>query len=330
MLKKIVVFFMCLVFGSVFISGAQAAEAKKITLRLVTPFAKNSPEHEGLWIFVGEVEKKLGDRIEIKYLGGSEVMPAFQQFEMMGKGAFDIGDLPGNYAENFVTIAPTLHLSRLKPWEERSSGVYDILRQEFEKKLNLVYMGKHAGKGYLYQLYGNFEVKTLQDFKGKTLRVAPVNVPHVKALGAGTTSIPPGEIYTAMERKTVDGFGWPTLGVVVAGWAQVTKYRYDPGFYPVGMGIFINGDAWKKIPKDLQDELVKIMQDSEKAAYDKLGGLVVKETKGIQEKGMKILTLPDAEAKKFVDLAFDEAWKDVIKKDAQLGQKMKDLTAPKN
>jgi hypothetical protein len=45
---------------------------------------------------------------------------------------------------------------------------------------------------------------------------------------------------------------------------------------------------------------------------------------------MKILTLPDAEAKKFVDLAFDEAWKDVIKKDAQLGQKMKDLTAPKN
>ena len=330
-MKKALVLVVCLAVLSLSAAAVMAAEAKaaKITLRLVTPFAKNSPEHEGLWSFVDEVNKKLAGRVEIKYLGGSEVIPAFQQFEMMGKGAFEIGHLPGNYAENFVPIAPTLHLSRLKPWEERTNGVYDTLRQEFEKKLNVVYLGKHSGKGYLYQLYGNFEVKTLDDFKGKTIRVAPVNVPHVKALGAGTTSIPPGEIYTAMERKTVDGFGWPTLGVVVAGWAQVTKYRYDPGFYPVGMGLFINGDVWKKMPKDLQDELSKAMQDSEKSAYEKIGLLVEQETKAIQEKGMKVLTLPPAEAKKFVDLAFDEAWKAVIAKDAQLGQKMKDLTTPK-
>lgn len=347
MLKKHSVILVCLLFLAFLLAGCgqqtgankQSGDTKqeqssnqkveKIVLRAVTPFQKNSPEHVGFWMFVEEVEKRLGDRIEIKYLGGQEVIPAFQQIEMLSKGSFDIGHLPGNYAENFLPVADTLHLSRLKPWEEREKGVYDTLRQEFEKALNVVYLGKTSGPGYLYHLYTNFEVKSLNDFKGKTIRVAPVYVPLIKALGAGSASIPPGEIYTAMERKTVDGFGWPSLGVLASGWAEVTKYRIDPGFYPVGMGFFINGNAWKKMPEDVRKELEKIMADTEKKAYDRYAELVDKETKGIQEKGMKILNLPPEEAERFVKLAFEEGWKQVIEKAPQLGPKLKELTTPK-
>jgi TRAP-type mannitol/chloroaromatic compound transport system substrate-binding protein len=41
----------------------------------------------------------------------------------------------------------------------------------------------------------------------------------------------PGEVYTALERGVVDGYGWPTAGIFDLGWHEKTKFRVDPGFY---------------------------------------------------------------------------------------------------
>ena len=125
----------------------QEQPPQKIELRFVSPFPEHASEHIGFWLFRDEVEKRLGDRLTIKYLGSEEVIGFFDQYEMLGKGAFEIGHLPGNLAENFLPIASTLHLSLIKPWEERENGVYDILRQEFEDKMNIVYLGKNAKVG---------------------------------------------------------------------------------------------------------------------------------------------------------------------------------------
>jgi len=337
MIKKILAVLFCMTLAAVLVTGCggekkQAApevKKEKVVLRVVTPFGQNSPEHAGLWVFTEKIKQKMGDSVEIKYLGGTEVIKAFDQFEMLGKGMFEIGHLPGNYAKNVMPAAETLHLSQLSPMDEREKGVYDTLRQEFEKKMNIVYLGKTSGPGYLYSIYTNFKVNTLEDFKGKTIRTSPVYVPLLKALGAGAVSMPPGEIYTAMERKVVDGFGWPTLGVVEGGWAEVTKYRVDPGFYPVGMGVFFNKAAFDKLPEDVRKQLVEIMKETEKEAWASIGKKVEDESKKIQEKGMQIIQLPPAQAEKYLKLAYDEGWKEMIDKDSENGKKLKELTTPK-
>lgn len=345
-MKKSLVVLMCLLLVMAFAvgcgqsSGQKAGEqqdqqaednkpVEKIKLRIVSAWDKPAAEHVGFWMFVDEVEKQLGDRLELQYLGGPEVVPYFDQFEMLGKGQFEIGHLPGNMAENFLPIADTLHLSFIKPWEERENGVYDILRQKFEEKMNLVYLGKTAGKGYDYSLYTNFEVKSLDSFKGKSFRTSPVYVPLLTALGAGSVSMPVGEIYTAMERKVVDGFGWPTLGPMDYGWYEVTKYRVDPGFYPTGIGIFFNKDAFYKLPQDIQTQLENIAKQVEKDAYEKVGAMVAAELKAQEEKGLKAAKLSPEDAEKFINLAFEEGWKTVIKADPEFGPKLKELTAPK-
>jgi len=304
--------------------------ADKIVLRAVSAWSKNSVEHDGFFMFIDEVNKKLAGRVEIKYLGASDVVKTFSQFEMLGKGMFDIGHLPGNYAKNILPIAETLHLSRIKPWQERENGTYDIMKADFAKKMNIFYLCKvGSGDGYLYQLYSNFLVKSLADFKGKTFRVAPVYVPLLNKLGAGSVSMPPGEIYTAMERGVVDGFGWPTLGVLDFAWTEVTKYRIDPGFYPVGLGIFLNLDKWNSLPADIRAEIESIGQSIEKSAYAYYSEKAKEETEGIVKKGMKIINLPPADAKQFVDIAFEEGWKDVIAHDPVDGPKLEALTTPK-
>lgn len=309
--------------------AAPEEPVEKIPLRIVSAWDRGAAEHLGFWIFMDEVEKQLGDRLEITYLGGPEVVPYFDQYEMLGKGTFEIGHLPGNMATNFLPIAETLHLSFIKPWEERENGVYDTLREQFEEKMNLVYLGKTAGDGYLYSLYTNFEVKSLADFNGKTFRTSPVYVPLLDALGAGSVSMPVGEVYTAMERGVVDGFGWPTLGPMDYGWYEVTKYRISPGFYPTGIGIFFNKDAFYDLPEDIQRSLEDIAAQAERTAYDEIGKVVIEELKAQEEAGLIPIELSPEDRETYLNLAYDEGWKAIIEADPVYAPEIKDLTAPK-
>ena len=131
-----------------------------------------------------------------------------------------------------------------------------------------------------------------------------------------------------MERGVVDGFGWPTLGILDFKWAEVTKYRIDPGFYPVGLGIFLNLDKWNGLPADIRSEIENIAKSMERTAYDYYSAEAQKETQGIVKKGMKILELSLGDAKRFVDIAFKEGWKGVVKNDPKNGPKLKALTTP--
>ena len=39
----------------------------------------------------------------------------------------------------------------------------------------------------------------------------------------------PGEVYTALERGVIDGYGWPIHALFDLNWQEKTKYRVDPG-----------------------------------------------------------------------------------------------------
>ena len=314
----------CLVAGLLFSTPVQAQG--KIQIKVVTAWAQKAAEHYGFFLFLDELKKRIGDKVEFKYLGGPEVVAYFDQYEALGKGVFDLGHLPGNMAKNFLPIADAIHLHPfLPPWEVRKTGAYDIFRKGFEDKMNLVFLGTTAGKDYNYCFYSNFMVNSLDDFKGKTFRVAPVYVPLLKSLGAGAVAMPSGEVYTAMERGVVDGFGWPTIGPLDFGWPAVTKYRIDPAFYPVDVNVYFNKKKFYSLPKEIQAEIEKTMQDVEKMVYEKYGELVAKETKGIQDKGMKIIKLSDKDAKVFLGKAQEEGWKEVLKGDPETGKKLQSM-----
>ena len=57
----------------------------------------------------------------------------------------------------------------------------------------------------------------------------------------------PGEVYTALERGVVDGYGWPITGIFDLGWHEKTKFRVDPGFYSAEVSILINKTTLAKL-----------------------------------------------------------------------------------
>ena len=87
------------------------------------------------------------------------------------------------------------------------------------------------------------------------IRITPVYRDFFSALGATVVQTAPGEVYTALERGVVDGYGWPIHGIFELGWQEKTKYRVDPGFYNAEVSVLLNKDAWNKL-SDAQRKVV--------------------------------------------------------------------------
>ena len=108
-----------------------------------------------------------------------------------------------------------------------------------------------------FHLYLNKKIDK-PDFTGLKIRVTPVYKDFVEALGGTTVTTAPGEVYTALERGVVDGYGWPITGMFDLGWEKVTKYRVEPAFYSVEVGVLVNLDVWK----GLNDAQRKVLNDA--------------------------------------------------------------------
>ena len=112
-----------------------------------------------------------------------------------------------------------------------------------------------------FHIYLNKKIDKL-DFTGLKIRVTPVYKDIVEAMGGTTVTTAPGEVYTALERGVVDGYGWPVTGIFDLGWEKVTKFRIEPAFYSVEVGVLVNLDVWK----GLNDEQKKVLNDAARLA----------------------------------------------------------------
>jgi TRAP-type C4-dicarboxylate transport system substrate-binding protein len=181
-----------------------------------------------------------------------------------------------------------------------------------------------VNSGVEFFIYTNVLVKKA-DFTGLKIRVTPIYEPFVRALGGVPMTTAPGEVYTALEQKVVDGYGWPSLGVMDLGWHEVTKYVIDHGFYQTEVGALINLDTWKKLPESVQKRVKEIMLQVEKDSSAQSMGMVEKERKVLKDKGLVFIKLPPPEDKKYIETAYRVGWEKVIARSPEFGSKLKTL-----
>ena len=71
--------------------------------------------------------------------------------------------------------------------------------------------------------------------------------PLFRALGASTINIKSSEIFTAIQRGTVAGFGFPDVAVVAIGLHKAIKYRVTPNYYQTNQVVTVNSASWKAL-----------------------------------------------------------------------------------
>ena len=107
-------------------------------------------------------------------------------------------------------------------------------------------------------LHSHRKVEKLADLKGMKIRTAGAWADILQKVGASATVLPPADIYTALERRVIDGteFVTPSTNIKL-GFHKIAKYIIVPGIHSpshANEAVFRAKD-WKALPETLRKQL---------------------------------------------------------------------------
>jgi TRAP-type C4-dicarboxylate transport system substrate-binding protein len=191
------------------------------------------------------------------------------------------------------------------------------------EKFNVSFLGvPSSGIGFV--MLTKAPVRNLEFFKGKKMRTTPLYTPLLKALGASTVTIAPAEVYPALERGVADGLAWPEFGIEERKLQEVVKYMLFPTYYDVRTALLINKGTFDKLPPHLQKLLIETVVEVEEWGVKAFRDEADKEQDRLKKQGMEIIRLPDAEAKRYLQIARDAIWEQIIKDSPKNGPRLKE------
>jgi len=281
------------------------AMAQEVTLRAVNAFAEGSAFAKPFEEFIAKVNADGKGVLQINYIGGPKAMPPFEVGNAVKTGVVDIGNATSAFYTNLLPEGNALWLATRTIQEQRQNGAWEFVNKLHNEKMNVWYLGR-GGDGIPFHLYLTKAIDK-PDLTGLTIRVTPVYRAFFAALGATLVQTPPGEVYTALERGVVQGYGWPVQGIFDLGWQERTKYRVDPGFYSVDVGVLVNLDKWKALNQPQRDLLNKTIIWMEGLSA-KNAALNAAEVKRQSEAGIESITFTGPAADKWLKTAADAGW----------------------
>jgi TRAP-type transport system periplasmic protein len=295
-------------------SGSVFAQ-QPITLRGITPWTADYDLSKGFFTFQQLVNEKLKGKVQVNYVGGPEVAAPNQQFQALKNGVVDVMLGAAAYYRTEVPMAWAVQFVEKAPPELRKSGYYDVMRKIHLDQGGVIYLANTAAGGGAFRMYMAKKIDK-PDFKGLKLRVSPVYTPLVTALGGAPISMAPGEIFTGLERKVVDGYGWTYTGIDTLGLTEVTKYVIDHPFYSLDTVVLMNKGVWDKLTPDLQKALTEVAEETERRHSAYMAASLKKEDEKLKKAGIEFIRFSPADAERYVRTAYDAGWKDFAEKNA--------------
>src|SRR5438552_5546904 len=226
-------------------AATNPATAQEVTLKAVTSFAEKTQFSRNFERFIDKVNADGKGVIQINYIGGPRAMPPFEVGNAVRTKVVDMANVTGAFYTNLMPEADALKLIGKTAAAQRKDGTFAFIEEMHNQKLNAHYLARQF-HNVPFHIYLNKKIDKL-DFTGLKIRVTPVYKDIVEAMGGTTVTTAPGEVYTALERGVVDGYGWPVTGIFDLGWEKVTKFRMEPAFYSVEVGVLVNLDIWKSL-----------------------------------------------------------------------------------
>jgi TRAP-type C4-dicarboxylate transport system substrate-binding protein len=301
-----------------------AAAAQEVTLKGISSFAEKTFYSRGFERFVEKVNADGKGVIQINYIGGPKAMPPFEVGNALKGGVVDIANVTGAFYTNLMPEADAWKLTEKPMAEIRKNGGFDYMARLYDQKLNAIFLARHIDNNP-FHLYLNKPIGKI-DLSGLKIRITPVYRDFFQSIGATVVQTAPGEVYTALERGVVDGYGWPITGIFDLGWHEKTKYRVDPGFYSAEVSVLINKDAWNKLTppqkKVISDAAAWLEAQAADTEKENAVDIARQKTAGIQ-----VIEFKDADRAAFLSKAYEAGWAGVIKQSPEHGPKIREFFA---
>lgn len=250
------------------ISGFSAVEAsakdKVYKWDITYPLYRGTWDWKVLEKWCDDLKKASGGRLVLTPMAGGEIMPTMETFDAVSTGTLKIDFSYGPYWIGKLPMA--IYASGLPPFTLPAAenykvlyhelGLKDIIRKAYAKH-NIFYVGAILSNNAV--LLSKKPINTAADFKGMKLRATGLYAEIMNEAGASATYFPWGEIYGALEKGVIDGvIAGPLSSQADSGFHEPTKYLLETPITPMdAWSLHVNMDAWKSLPKDLQQLLIQ-------------------------------------------------------------------------
>ncbi|MFN4098325.1 MAG: TRAP transporter substrate-binding protein DctP [Pararhodobacter sp.] len=304
------------------LTATTSLQAQEVTLRAISAFGTTTTFSREFLAFVDRVNEQGAGLVQIDLLGGPEAMPPFEVGSAVSNGVVDIANVTGAFYGNLLPIADALKLAELSTAEMRENGAYELINSLHEERMNVHYLAR-TGLGTPFHIYLTQPIDG-PSLEGMRIRTTSVYRAFINATGGVPVQTAPGEVFTALERGQIEGYGWPAQGILDLGWHEHTAYRVDPGFYNVEVAFLVNLDSWNR----LNDEQRAFLNETAlwaEGLNDNNPELNEAEYARQAEAGVETITLSPEDAEAWLTTAYDSAWDEAATVDADLASQLRAL-----
>jgi TRAP-type mannitol/chloroaromatic compound transport system substrate-binding protein len=241
-------------------SPAIAQSAPEVRWRLTSSFPRVLDTIFGTaQTFAKYVAEQTDNKFQIQTFPAGEIVPGLQALDAVSSGSIECAHTPIYF---YVGKEPTLGFGTGMPfglnarhqhaWWHFGGGA-EIVNGALAKFNAISFACGNSG----CQMGGFFrkELKDVDDLKGLKFRIGGTGGQVLARLGVVPQQISPSDIYSALERGTIDAteFVGPYDDQKL-GFQRVAKYYYYPGFWEGGamLHLVINQEQWNKLPKNYQ------------------------------------------------------------------------------
>lgn len=309
------------------------AAADEVELTLITAwnrsieFAQDMNTH-----FVEPFNQRAKGVARIRYLGGPEVIPQRQMVYALKRGVVDLYFGAATYMLGLAPEADAFLAASVTPQQARANGAFDAIQEVWADKINARFLGWHQ-TGPKLHIFSIAEPQLLPNgqpnLAGARVRTTPTYRAFLQAVGTIPVDIPSGEVYTALERGTVDAIAWTSTSMSDQGFQKFVKYRIDPGVLGLVMTLQMNLDRWTSLSPAVQDLLVSEALRYEQDSRDRFLAIEAREQEALATDGMTFFALPGTAAQAYRQQASDAVWARMARQEPIAAARLKPLFDPR-
>lgn len=255
----------------------------------------------GAEAFAQRVLQMTEGRVEIEVFPAGTLGKALDVSTTVKRGVAEVGHtwMGYDWGKDKTTVlfggfAGSMDSERMLHWMYQGGGkeLWSEFRQD---RFGLVSMPLFMRPAEAF-LHSKKSVSTLEDLKGLKVRTAGAWLEIASELGASPVTMAGGEVYTSLERGTIDATEWGSLYENISpGFYQIAKYVVVPGVHqPVApYELVINNSAWEAL-SDQDKEMVQFAAELVTfESWMRLGNEDAKALQFYRDNGNELIVLED-------------------------------------
>ena len=261
---------------------------------------------------MNKIEDETNGRVKFETYFAATLINPRECFTEIAQGVADISALPIGLAPGgkleveralMGAFYGSADLEKIRSISESLRSEYPELESDWDEYGKII-----AWSSLLpFQLQSTKPINKIDDLGGMTIRAWPDVTPVFDKLGAESLTMPSPDVYSALQKGTLDGAtsAWEQLKTYK--WAEVTDYhiRLDMSTGGYAYTTVMNWDTWNSLPPDIQ----QVFEDNmEPWIAENSSRMLQADEDGLAfaaELGSTVVDLPAEEVNKFYGLLND-------------------------